>query len=114
MSAIPHKLCIQRLYKRALRNAYDHYAFEREIYRQHCLLIRSRFEANKDETNVVRIKALVKQAEDELEEKKHPRPHIFPTSFGGTKHYRNFPPSLWLVEHGEGNWKSDEIEWVKI
>jgi NADH dehydrogenase (ubiquinone) 1 beta subcomplex subunit 9 len=72
--AIPHKNYIQRLYRQALRSAYDHYSFKWDIYRQHCLHIRARFEANKHESNPVRIEALVRQTEEELEQNKHPRP----------------------------------------
>ena len=76
MQAVPHKNYIQRLYKRALRTAFDHYAWERPIYRQHCLKIRQRFEENRHENNPVRVEALVRKTEQELEEFRHPRPCI--------------------------------------
>ena len=73
-SPIPHKNYIQRLYRQALRTAFDHHAETWPTYRQECLAIRKRFEMNRHEQNTVRIKALVKDLEDELTTKAHPRP----------------------------------------
>lgn len=81
---VPHRNYVQRLYRQALKTAFDHHAYERDIYRQHCLHIRARFEANRNETNPVRIQALVRQTEEELLENKHPRPYVrkYPKSIG--------------------------------
>lgn len=76
MSApVQHKNYIQRLYRQALRTVFDHYAWERPIYRQHCIQVRQRFEANRHETNPLRVEALVRKTELELEEMAHPRPY---------------------------------------
>ena len=74
MATVSHKTYIQRLYRQSLRTAFDHYAFDWGVYRQHCLKIRARFDANKSETNPVRIKALVKETEEELAREAHSRP----------------------------------------
>ena len=135
--AIPHRNYVQRLYRQALRTAFDHHAFEWAVYRQHCLRIRARFDANRHETNPVRIKALIKEAEEELVKEAHPRPfkcifvgevlfkifvytycppssYVDPTAPGGVKYERNHVPSQWLVDHGEGNWQPDTFEFEKI
>lgn len=69
-AAIPHKNYVQRLYKRALRTAFDHYAWHRPVYRQHCLAIRQRFDDNRNEMNPVRVQAVCREL----------RPWCFPTS----------------------------------
>ena len=112
--AIPHRNYVQRLYKKALRTVFDHYAYERQIYRQHCLLVRQRFDQNANETNPIRIQALVRECEEELELNKHKKPFIYPDAPGGVKHYRNEPVSQWIVDHGQGNWQADPIEFEKI
>ncbi|KAI3635096.1 hypothetical protein MIR68_006662 [Amoeboaphelidium protococcarum] len=112
--AVPHKNYIQRLYKRALKSAFDHHAYERDIFRQHCLKIRSRFEENRNEQNPVRIEALVRSFEKELELNAHVRPFKYPTQIGGNKFGRNEVPSLWLTKYGKGNWVDDKVEFEKI
>eukprot|EP00158_Paraphelidium_tribonemae_P007791 Partr_v1_DN28361_c1_g2_i1_m78498 putative LYR family len=111
---ISHTAYVQRLYRESLRTAFDHHAFQWDIYRQHCLRIRARFEANRAEENPIRIKALVKETEDELASRAHPRPFKYPTAEGGVKHGRNHVPSEWLCQFGEGNWQADKIEFEKI
>lgn len=71
---IPHKNYVQRLYRQALRTAFDHHAERWHEYRQACLEIRQRFDSNRSEQNIHRIQALVKETEEELERKAHPRP----------------------------------------
>jgi NADH dehydrogenase (ubiquinone) 1 beta subcomplex subunit 9 len=95
-TAIPHKNYIQRLYKQGLRTVFDHYALNRDIYRQHCLKLRSRFEANRNESNPVRIEALVRAAEEELAKTRHLKPFKYPTAPGGTKHMRNAVLPEWV------------------
>lgn len=112
--AVPHKNYVQRLYRQALRSAFDHYSWHHDIYRQHCLLIRSRFEQNRTETNPIRIEALVRDTEEELERNKHVRPFKKPTAIGGTKYNRNAVLSPWVIKHGEGNWTDYPVEYEKI
>ncbi|KAG0226772.1 hypothetical protein BGW42_003424 [Actinomortierella wolfii] len=88
---IAHRRVIQSLYKRSLKTAQDWY-IDTTLFRRKAVELRIQFDANKNITNPRQIAALVRDAERQLEELRHPDPYIYPTAPGGSKFDRNAHP----------------------
>lgn len=84
---ISHTRKVQSLYKRVLRNILAE-VVDRDKYRYHAVLMRHRFDQNKDIKDMRIAKKLLIEAEEELFLNKHPQQMIFPYSVGGVAHDR--------------------------
>ncbi|KAJ1919804.1 hypothetical protein H4219_001713 [Mycoemilia scoparia] len=69
-----HTRYVCRLYKQALNTAYDWYP-NRLLSRPIMLQIRAHFEANRNESNPIRLQQILRETEDELQKYKHPLPY---------------------------------------
>jgi len=56
------------------------------------LAIRQEFDEKKNESNPITIQKYIKEAEEELDEWRHPDPYNQPHFIGGSKWERNLPP----------------------
>ncbi|CAH1991309.1 unnamed protein product [Acanthoscelides obtectus] len=95
---ISHTRKVQSLYKRALRSLEDWYD-RREVYRYYAVLMRQRFDENKDICDMRVVKELIEKGEKELFEKQHWHPRKFPTSPGGVAYGREVIPPDWIVDY---------------
>lgn len=95
---LSHTQRVKSLYKRAVRNT-EAYEFDPVDSRYACVLLRARFDENKNETDIVRIKQLVSDGEKELFKNAHASPIKFPTSPGGTAFERQVPCPDWAVDY---------------
>lgn len=97
---ISHAARVKSLYKEALRQLQSYYYF-RHLYRYHAVLLRARFDENKDELDMVKAKQLLANGEEELFLNRHPQPFKFPNSPGGVAYGRNplFPDSALDMWH---------------
>ncbi|KAH7907500.1 NDUFB9, NADH-ubiquinone oxidoreductase, partial [Hygrophoropsis aurantiaca] len=97
MSASPfssaHRLYVKSLYRRMLKNELD-WVVRRDIWRGRAQLIRAEFERNRDVHEPRALAQLFEKAEADLAQRVHPDPYIPPTMPGGTKWYRNIPPTI--------------------
>ena len=48
--------------------------FFRQVFRYEAVLLRARFDANKNETDMIKAKQMLKDGEKEFFEKQHPQP----------------------------------------
>lgn len=87
------KPAVLSIYRRALKLAL-HWTVDRGLWRGQALYIRSLFEAKKDVREPRQLRALILEAEDLLDQWKHPEPYRFPTSPGGSKYERNMPAPI--------------------
>ncbi|RWS07364.1 NADH dehydrogenase [ubiquinone] 1 beta subcomplex subunit 9-like protein [Dinothrombium tinctorium] len=82
-SALTHKQKVQSLYKRAIRNIEDwNHPFRAEA-RFQSILMRQRFDANKNIKDMREAKRLLAEGEKELWDNMHYAPYKFPYSPGG-------------------------------
>ncbi|KAF9967536.1 hypothetical protein BGZ73_000512 [Actinomortierella ambigua] len=88
---IAHRRLIQSLYRRSLKTAQDWY-IDTTLFRRKAVELRIQFDANKNITNPRQIAAIVRDAERQLEDLRHPDPYIYPTAPGGSKFDRNVHP----------------------
>ncbi|XP_003746770.1 NADH dehydrogenase [ubiquinone] 1 beta subcomplex subunit 9 [Galendromus occidentalis] len=94
---ISHKQAVCALYKRIIRNL-ESYHPEREEARYECVLMRARFDENKNVSNPREAKMLYDSALKQLEAKAHPAPFKFPSSPGGSAFDRWDTYPDWLVD----------------
>ena len=66
---------------------------------QAAIILRARFDANKNEKNLAVSEKLVEDGEAELARNRHPDPYTQPTEKGGTKWQRNTPVPTSLLEN---------------
>ncbi|KAF3918388.1 hypothetical protein ABW20_dc0102346 [Dactylellina cionopaga] len=90
---------IPSLYRRALKQSLD-WSVRRDIWRPQALAIRQLFEQNKDVREPKQLKALITEAESQLEKWKHPDPYIPPTAPGGAFHIVLASPSMLTISIG--------------
>ncbi|NXU73356.1 NDUB9 dehydrogenase, partial [Oreotrochilus melanogaster] len=60
----------------------------RDKYRYFAVLLRDRFDKNKDVKDMVKATELLRAGEEEFWANQHPQPYIFPDSPGGTSYER--------------------------
>jgi NADH dehydrogenase (ubiquinone) 1 beta subcomplex subunit 9 len=94
---ISHTQRVKSLYKEALRQLQSYYYF-RHLYRYHAVLLRARFDENKNEQDMVKAKQLLTDGERELFEKAHPQPFKFPDSPGGVGFARSPVIPDWILD----------------
>ncbi|CAG8827916.1 21570_t:CDS:2, partial [Racocetra persica] len=90
--SVAHKRYVSSLYRRALKTSLD-WCVDREAWRRKAIEIRARFDANKNVNSIKHLRALLEDAENELEKYRHPDPYRYPTAPGGTKWERHIPPT---------------------
>ncbi|KAI4469020.1 nadh-ubiquinone oxidoreductase b22 subunit [Holotrichia oblita] len=95
---VSHTRRVQSLYKKALRCLESWYD-RREVYRYHAVLMRKRFDENKDIRDMRVAKDLIAQGEEEVFQKNHWHPRKFPESPGGVAYERVVIPPDWMVDH---------------
>ncbi|CAD5119234.1 DgyrCDS7867 [Dimorphilus gyrociliatus] len=96
--AISQAARVRRLYKESLRNLQAYY-IERHLYRYHAVLLRQRFDENKDINDVRKAKEVLQAGEHELFLKAHPQPIKYPDSPGGVAYGREPWVPDWLIDH---------------
>ena len=75
------------------------YAPTFDVYRQYCLEIRQRFDANKSVQNPTNA---ILEARKILKEWRHPVPYTYPSAPNGTAEDRNAPlPKMYLGDYKE-------------
>lgn len=72
---LTHKQEVTRLYRHSLKNLLW-WVVRRDLWREQALDLRERFEANKDERDVKKVKQILEEGKAEFERKKHPFPYI--------------------------------------
>ncbi|CAH7672701.1 hypothetical protein BY996DRAFT_4577763 [Phakopsora pachyrhizi] len=92
-----HRICVQRLYRRALKQSLDWIVF-RDIWRQKAIEIRVKFERNRDVRDPRAVAKLLREAELEILKEEHPDPYRPPLAADGTKWERNIPPPMFSEE----------------
>ncbi|CAH1780491.1 unnamed protein product [Owenia fusiformis] len=95
--AASHAQKVCSLYKKALRECQNWHYFP-HLYRYHQVVMRARFDENKDVVDMVKAKQLLEEGEAELWERKHPQPFKFTDSPGGVAYGREAPPPDWLLD----------------
>ncbi|KXN71680.1 hypothetical protein CONCODRAFT_57168 [Conidiobolus coronatus NRRL 28638] len=85
---LSHVQQVQRLYKRALKLSLD-WHIRRDLWRINALEIRQRFEANRYISEPKKIAHIIGLTEQELEDRSHPDPYLYPTQPEGTKWERH-------------------------
>jgi NADH dehydrogenase (ubiquinone) 1 beta subcomplex subunit 9 len=95
---VSHTRKVQSLYKRALR-CLEAWYDRREIYRYYAVLMRERFDQNKDVKDMRIAKELITQGEQELFDNQHWHPRKFPDSPGGVAYQREVIPPDWVVDY---------------
>uniref|UniRef100_A0A452UPT6 NADH dehydrogenase [ubiquinone] 1 beta subcomplex subunit 9 n=1 Tax=Ursus maritimus TaxID=29073 RepID=A0A452UPT6_URSMA len=77
---------VLRLYRRALCRPLESDCVHRDKHRGFACLMRVQGEEQKNEKDVVKATELLREAEEEFWHSRHPQPHIFPESPGGTSY----------------------------
>jgi len=95
---IPHVRKVCSLYKRALRNM-EGFSPHRHVYRFNAVLLRSRFEENRNVLDMRKSKELLALGEDELFQMQDYQPLKFPTSPGGTAYDREIITPDWVLDY---------------
>ncbi|KAF2883544.1 hypothetical protein ILUMI_22608 [Ignelater luminosus] len=104
MSSLPvvglvsHTRKVQSLYKKALRCLESWYD-RREVYRYQAVLMRQRFDENRDVKDMRIAKDLLSKGEEELFQKQHWLPRKFPESPGGVAYEREVLPPDWVLDY---------------
>jgi len=88
LQVVSHTRRVCSLYKKCLRNLQCWYV-DRAVWRYHATVLRADFQQNRDEKDMIKAVRLVEEAEQELYQKQHYLPIVFPTSPGGVAHERN-------------------------
>lgn len=94
-----HRQMVKNLYKRAYRNL-ESWTDESFVQlRIEAVMLRARFDENKNETDVVKIRTIMRDAEKELWDNLHPCPIKFPESPGGVAYQRVWPTPDWVLDY---------------
>ncbi|KAF7275911.1 NADH dehydrogenase (ubiquinone) B22 subunit [Rhynchophorus ferrugineus] len=93
-----HTRKVQSLYKRVLRNLESYYD-RREVYRYHAVLMRKRFDDNRDIKDARIAKDFLLKGEQELFKNLHYHVRQFPNSPGGVAYGRVVIPPDWVLDY---------------
>ena len=94
---VSHAQRVRALYKEGLRQLQSYYHFP-HLYRYHAVVLRARFDKNKDERDMVKAKQLLERGEEELFLNSHPQPFKFPNSPGGIAFGREPHLPDWMLD----------------
>ncbi|KAG7158719.1 NADH dehydrogenase [ubiquinone] 1 beta subcomplex subunit 9-like [Homarus americanus] len=95
---ISHTRRVCSLYKRGLRNLEAWYD-RRPMYRYRAVLLRARFDENKDVKDMRVAQQLIEGGEKELFSLQHYQPRQFPLSPGGVSHGRVVDAPDWVLDY---------------
>ncbi|XP_063992561.1 NADH dehydrogenase [ubiquinone] 1 beta subcomplex subunit 9 isoform X1 [Diachasmimorpha longicaudata] len=95
---VSHARRVCSLYKRAYRNLESWYSML-EDFRYEAVLLRARFDANKDIKDLRKGKELLNAGEEELWSCMHPAPMYFAGSPGGCAYDRGGVSPDWVLDH---------------
>ncbi|CAG5118070.1 unnamed protein product [Candidula unifasciata] len=96
---LSHAQKVRSLYKKAARTLQSYYEpFDRAEFRYQAVLLRARFDENKNEVDVRKAKKLLLDGQKELLLKSHPQQIYFPLSPGGVAYERHFPTPDWILD----------------
>ncbi|KAK0183262.1 hypothetical protein PV327_001321 [Microctonus hyperodae] len=95
---VTHARKVCSLYKRAVRNLEAWHTLFTD-FRYEAVVLRARFDKNKDIKDLRVAKELLKKGEDELWDCLHPQPLCFPESVGGCAHEREVIPPDWVLDY---------------
>ncbi|XP_017777452.1 PREDICTED: NADH dehydrogenase [ubiquinone] 1 beta subcomplex subunit 9 [Nicrophorus vespilloides] len=98
LGLVSHTRKVQNLYKRSLRHLENWYD-RREVFRYHAVLMRKKFDDNREIKDMRIVKDLMNKAEDELFQKAHWHPRKFPESPGGVAYAREVIPPDWVLDY---------------
>ncbi|XP_046748796.1 NADH dehydrogenase [ubiquinone] 1 beta subcomplex subunit 9 [Diprion similis] len=98
LNLVSHPRRVASLYKNALRTL-ESWIWIRHVYRYNAVLLRQRFEKNKDIKDLRIAKQLVIDGEKELFEHQHWLPRKFPNSPGGVAYEREVVLPDWIVDY---------------
>ncbi|KAI3387363.1 hypothetical protein SNEBB_003883 [Seison nebaliae] len=96
-SALSHEQRVKRLYKASLR-LLQAWCDDRLEWRYHCVIMRERFEKNRNVKDLVEAQKLVIAGEKELFEKSHPQPYVFIDGPRGIANQRHGVPVESIVD----------------
>ncbi|XP_051160650.1 NADH dehydrogenase [ubiquinone] 1 beta subcomplex subunit 9 [Leptopilina boulardi] len=94
---LSHSQKVCRLYKAILRNI-DGYCQTRVEFRYHAVIIRSKFDENKDLRDLRIAKQKIMEGEEWLFKHQHPIPKKFAESIGGCAYGRDVILPDWLLD----------------
>ncbi|BFZ13253.1 hypothetical protein BsWGS_16292 [Bradybaena similaris] len=96
---LSHAQKVRSLYKKAVRNLQSDYEpYDRAEFRYQAVLLRARFDENKNEVDARKAKKLLLDGQKELTLKTNPQPIYFPNSPGGVAYERHFPTPDWILD----------------
>ncbi|KAJ8924501.1 hypothetical protein NQ315_007298 [Exocentrus adspersus] len=95
---VSHTRKVQSLYKRAVRTLECWYD-RRDVFRYYAVLMRARFDENKDIKDMRVAKEFIRKGEEELFDNQHWQPKKFPNSPGGVAYGREVEPPDWVVDY---------------
>ncbi|XP_077302641.1 NADH dehydrogenase (ubiquinone) B22 subunit [Arctopsyche grandis] len=98
LGLVSHQRRVCQLYKSALRNA-ESFMSNRHLYRYQATLLRARFDANKNEHDMIKARKFLTDGEEELFQRQHGIPRKFPHSPGGVAFEREVIPPDWVLDH---------------
>ncbi|XP_055372159.1 NADH dehydrogenase [ubiquinone] 1 beta subcomplex subunit 9 [Condylostylus longicornis] len=107
-----HARQVCSLYKRALRNLEAWYD-RRYIFRYRAVLLRQRFEENRNVTDIRAASQLLADGEKELFETQHWQPRKFAGSPGGCAFQREVIPPDWILDYWHPLEKAQYPEYFK-
>ncbi|CAO1406825.1 unnamed protein product [Diamesa serratosioi] len=96
--ALSHSRKVCGLYKKALRNLESWYD-RRNVYRYQAVMMRARFDENRNERDFRKAQDLLSGGEKELFENQHPQPRKFANSAGGVAFEREVIPPDWVLDY---------------
>jgi len=95
---VSHTRKVCSLYKRSLRNLEAHFE-KRPVYRFNAVIMRARFDENRDIKDMRKAKELIALGEEELFQTEHFQPLKFPHSPGGVAYQRNTDCPDWVMDY---------------
>ncbi|XP_049790413.1 NADH dehydrogenase [ubiquinone] 1 beta subcomplex subunit 9 [Schistocerca nitens] len=98
MELVSHTRKVCSLYKRALRNLESFYD-RRPAFRYQAVLLRHRFDENRNVKDMREARVLLEEGERELFMKQHYQPKKFARSPGGVAYAREVEPPDWVLDY---------------
>ncbi|CAE1325225.1 NDUFB9 [Acanthosepion pharaonis] len=97
-SVLSHAQKVRKLYKDSLRLLQSYYASNRIQLRYESVLLRAKFDENKDEVDLKKAKELINEANYLLWKYQHPQPYKYAHSPGGICYGRDPHMPDWILD----------------
>ena len=110
---LTHQQRVTRLYRVCSRHLLS-WTRDRKAWREQAVILRDKFDENKDLKDQFKIESILQKAEAEFKKYQHPQPYIHPKAPGGTKYERNVPPppnALQMLPIEE-EWYNEMLDWA--